>query len=153
MRPRAVAACATLGLAIACKAPPSAERHGGPGELAAHGAELFAHSALVQKDFAAAYRMLPPDERARMTLDDLEHDLRKEHASWFPRRIRAVSYELLPEHTGILVLLVGEGPAENCYYKVGMLGTPEKGYVPSGLLRSDEPFPPHTSRARHLLTE
>ena len=88
-----------------------------------------------------------------MTLDDLEHDLRQQHTRWFPKRVRAVSYELVPELGGVVVLLVGEGPTENCYYQVGMLGTPDKGYVPTGLLRSDEPFPPHSSRERHSLTE
>ena len=64
-----------------------------------------------------------------------------------------MSYELVPEDSGVLVLLVGEGPTEKCYYKVGMLGTPDKGYVPTSLWRSDEPFPPHTSRQRYPLTE
>src|SRR5574341_1215155 len=53
---------AALGLALACEVPAPKERHGGPGQVAAYRAELFAHHALVKQDFASAYEMLPDRE-------------------------------------------------------------------------------------------
>jgi hypothetical protein len=139
-----------LSLLLASSALVACGRHApDPHQVAAAGAEAFARQAVVERDFAKAYAMLPEGERRLTPLDVFTEGIRSQHPRGFPTTVRATEYELKPE--GVLVYLVGEGTAESFLYRIPMVSRGQTAYFPVGFVR-DDPAQPHSPARQRLRT-
>jgi hypothetical protein len=117
-------------------------------QLAAMKAELFLKHAILEKDFAAAHRMLREDTQQKLSELTIADAVKKQHSKGYPQSIQATEYEPVPGQAAVQIFLHGNNGSEQFYYRMPMAGTIDDGYFPEGLFRGNRPYPKSNLRSK-----
>ena len=111
-------------------------------DLAASRAVEFIETAFIKKDLDKGYTLLSANSKRYINFEQFKEMRNKMHPTSFPANVHATDFEPIPGQKGMNIFLTGANGSDSFYYRLGMEGTAQTGYMVSGVYRGNGPYPP-----------
>jgi hypothetical protein len=147
-RSTAIALIASLLLLLGCV---SVRITAHDGNAAARVAQVYFDHLVIGRDFSAAYEMLDPSTKARLSRSAFETATKRSRGFDRVASVVPTGYEVVPDRDEVLIFLEAKGDSEVLYYRLTMFGNAASGYRPAHFEIAAQPFPasPALNRIEH----